>query len=76
MVGNKIRANEFKLIDFVIHKALTKAPEAYPKRGDGQPHVIVALRLNKKVPGKYKAGDTVSFIWIFGEICFNKYYKS
>ena len=60
LVGNQIRANEFRLVDFIIHKALTKAPEAYPKKGDGQPHVLVALRLNKKVPGKYKAGDTVS----------------
>ena len=59
LVGNKIRANEYRLVDFIIHKALTKAPEAYPKKGDGQPHVLVALRLNKKVPGKYKAGDTV-----------------
>ena len=29
---------------------------------DGQPHVITALRLNKKNPGKYKAGDTVTYV--------------
>ena len=53
-VGNQIRSGGFKIIDYVIHKALTKAPEQYPKKGDGQPHVITALRMNKKNPGKYK----------------------
>ena len=57
LVGNRIRANEYKLQQFIIHKALTKAPEQYPKKGDGQPHVIVALRMNKKNPGKFKGID-------------------
>ena len=61
-VGNDLRERKFKLTEFIIHKALTKAPEAYPKKGDGQPHVIVALRMNIKNPGKYKAGDTVTYV--------------
>ena len=60
LVGNRIRANEYKLQQFIIHKALTKAPEQYPKKGDGQPHVIVALRMNKKNPGKFKGIDLYS----------------
>ena len=60
-IGTKLENKEYRTVDFRIQKALTKAPEQYPKAGDGQPHVKVALRMNKKQPGKFKAGDTVSF---------------
>ena len=65
VVGKKIKANAYPLNDYVIHKALTKAPDQYPKKGDGQPHVITALRMNKKNPGKYK-GKFIFKFYYFG----------
>ena len=60
-IGAKLEKKLYRTVDFRIQKALTKAPEQYPKGGEGQPHVKVALRMNKKQPGKFKSGDTVSF---------------
>ena len=34
----------------------------YPKKGEGQSHVMTALRMNTSNPGKYKAGDTVTYV--------------
>ena len=60
-IAAKLEKKLYRTVDFRIQKALTKAPEQYPKGGEGQPHVKVALRMNKKQPGKFKSGDTVSF---------------
>ncbi|CBY12070.1 unnamed protein product [Oikopleura dioica] len=67
MIGTKLENKEYRTVDYRIQKALTKAPEQYPKSGDGQPHVKVALRMNKKQPGKFKAGDTVPYIICCGD---------
>ena len=60
-IAAKLEKKLYRTVDLRIQKALTKAPEQYPKGEDRVPHVKVALRMNKKQPGKVKSGDTVSY---------------
>ena len=54
VVGTKMRGREYRTVDFIIHKALTKAPEQYPKKGDGQAgfDIIGAHCLNSPITGQ------------------------
>lgn len=44
-----IHAGRIPIEQYIITKALTKAPEDYPESGKGQPHVQVALKLRQAV---------------------------
>ncbi|KAJ1942227.1 DNA-directed DNA polymerase alpha catalytic subunit pol1, partial [Linderina macrospora] len=59
-VGDAVRAKQVPLDKYVIHKGLTKAPEAYADK-NSQPHVQVALRMRASgLP--VRQGDTVPYV--------------
>ncbi|XP_034937343.1 DNA polymerase alpha catalytic subunit [Chelonus insularis] len=59
-IAKKVRQNLLPLQSFIITKQLSKNPNEYPDKK--QPHVTVALRLNKSGGRMWKAGDTISYI--------------
>ncbi|KAG7205801.1 hypothetical protein KM043_007746 [Ampulex compressa] len=59
-VAKNVRENQVSLSSLVITKQLSKNPHEYPDKK--QPHVLVALRLNKDGGRMWKIGDTVPYI--------------
>ncbi|OAD62291.1 DNA polymerase alpha catalytic subunit, partial [Eufriesea mexicana] len=59
-IAQNVRENLVSLSSLVITKQLSKNPNEYPDTK--QPHVQVALRLNKEGGRMWKAGDTVPYI--------------
>ncbi|PKA64781.1 DNA polymerase alpha catalytic subunit [Apostasia shenzhenica] len=60
-VQEDMRKGEISLEKYVIMKSLTKPPEHYPD-AKSQPHVQVALRMNKCGYLGCKAGDTIPYV--------------
>ncbi|KZV91997.1 hypothetical protein EXIGLDRAFT_615021, partial [Exidia glandulosa HHB12029] len=59
-LGNDVRAGKLATEKFIIHKRLGKRPEDYPD-AKSQPHVQVALRLQKE--GNARIGDVIPYIF-------------
>ncbi|XP_063979720.1 DNA polymerase alpha catalytic subunit [Diachasmimorpha longicaudata] len=59
-IAANLRNQSIPLSSLVITKQLSKDPKDYPQKN--QPHVAVALRLNKQGGRMWKAGDTVPYI--------------
>uniref|UniRef100_A0A0C9QYY0 DNA polymerase n=1 Tax=Fopius arisanus TaxID=64838 RepID=A0A0C9QYY0_9HYME len=59
-IATNLRSQSIPLSSLVITKQLSKDPKDYPQKN--QPHVAVALRLNKLGGRMWKAGDTVPYI--------------
>ncbi|XP_024937834.1 DNA polymerase alpha catalytic subunit [Cephus cinctus] len=59
-IAKSVREGQVPLSSLVITKQLSKNPEDYPDQK--HPHVIVALRLNKKGGRMWKSGDIVPYI--------------
>lgn len=60
-LSERVRQGLVPAEQFVICKALTRNPQEYPD-AKGQPHVLVALRMNEKYHTHYKHGDTVEYV--------------
>ncbi|XP_015123944.1 DNA polymerase alpha catalytic subunit [Diachasma alloeum] len=59
-IAANLRSQNIPLSSLVITKQLSKDPKDYPQKN--QPHVAIALRLNKLGGRMWKAGDTVPYI--------------
>lgn len=59
-VGVAVRTQKVPLDKYVIHKGLTKSPDAYTDR-KSQPHVLVALRQRDKGVA-VRAGETIPYV--------------
>lgn len=59
-ISKSIREDLIPLKSYVITKQLSKNPNEYPNQK--QPHVMVALRMNKLGGRMWKSGDTMAYI--------------
>ncbi|XP_044010691.1 DNA polymerase alpha catalytic subunit [Aphidius gifuensis] len=59
-IANDVNNNKLPLSSYVITKQLSKNPKDYPD--NKQPHVAIALRLNKEGGRMWKKDDTVPYI--------------
>lgn len=61
-IKNQMLKGEIPLPMFLITKQLSKSPADFTNNTSSQPHVLVALRMNKTRNRRYKKGDMVDYI--------------
>ncbi|XP_057330411.1 DNA polymerase alpha catalytic subunit [Microplitis mediator] len=66
-ISYKVYNNKFPLESFIITKQLSKNPNDYQNNNNNnskqqQPHVDIAIRMNKTGGRMWKAGDTISYL--------------